>query len=129
MNDNLTQFLWLRLQSLFVSLVEYVCNSSDEFIHDIGKSSNTAFPLRAYLTFMKDRNGGEISITVDVINRNGIYFVEADICDGNDLIVAEGPTVQMTQPTENDLTSWLEKYEAFLESNQNVVKEKAMALE
>ncbi|TQV67013.1 hypothetical protein FKG94_26460 [Exilibacterium tricleocarpae] len=129
MNENLTQFLWLRLRSLFVSLVEYVCNSSNEFIHDIGKSSNTAFPLRAYLTFMKDRNGDEISITVDVINRNGVYFVEADICDGNDVIVAEGPTAQMAELTEKDLTPWLEDYEAFLESNQSVVKEKTMALE
>lgn len=129
MNENLVEFLWVRLQPLFVSLVEFVCNSKDDFIHNIGKSSNAAFPLRAYLTFMRDKNGDEISVTVDVVNRDGVFFIETDICGDDGQILADGPTIQMIEPTEKDLASWLEEYETFLMSQQSMVKEKALALE
>jgi hypothetical protein len=129
MNKNLTEFLWVRLQLLFVSLIEYVCNSRDNFIHDVGKSSNSTFPLRAYLTFMRDKNGDEIAVTVDVVNRDGKHFIEADICGEDGLILAEGPSAQMTELTEMSLISWLEEYEVFLKANQNKVKEKAAELE
>lgn len=129
MNENLTEFLWVRLQLLFASLVEYVCSSRGDFIHNIGKSSNSAFPLRAYLTFMKDKNGDEIAVTVDIVNRDGKYFVEADICGVDGLIVAEGPSTQIAGLSEKSLILWLEEYEAFLKSNKNVVKEKAADLE
>lgn len=128
MNENLTQFLWVRLQSIFVSLADYVCNSRDELIHNVGKSSNPAFPLRAYLVFMKDKSGDEISVTVDVVNRDGTYFIESDICGEDDLILAEGPTIQITEPTEKELTSWLDEYERFLKSHQSMVKEKVIGL-
>jgi len=129
MNKNLTEFLWVRLQLLFASLIEYVCDSKDDFIHNVGKSSNSAFPLRAYLTFMRDKNGDEISVTVDVVNRDGEYFVEADICGENGVVVAEGPSTQISELTEKELISWLEEYDTFLKSNRNVVKEKAAGLE
>ncbi len=129
MNENLTEFLWVRLQSLFVSLIQYVCSSKDDFIHNVGKSSNDAFPLRAYLTFMKDKNGDEIAVTVDVVNRNGNYFFEADICGEDGLILAEGPSAEMMEITEKELSSWLEEYESFLKSSQSLVKEKAAELE
>lgn len=128
MNENLTDFLWVRLQLLFVSLIEYVCSSKDDFIHNVGKSDNDAFPLRAYLTFMRDKNGVEIAVTVDVINRNGSYFIEADICSEDGFILAEGPSVELIELTEKVLTSWLEEYEAFLKLNQCLVKEKVTEL-
>ncbi|MDX5405750.1 MAG: hypothetical protein LPK11_01745 [Chromatiaceae bacterium] len=129
MNENLTKFLWVRLQSLFVSLIQYVCSSKDDFIHNVGKSSNDAFPLRAYLTIMKDKNGNEISVTVDVVNRNGSYFIEADICGEDGLILAEGPSAEMIELSEKELSSWLEEYESFLKYSQSLVKEKAAELE
>ena len=57
------------------------------------------------------------------------HFVEADICGVDGLIVAEGPSTQMAELSEKNLISWLEEYEAFLKSNQNVIKEKAADLE
>ena len=128
MNEKLVQFLWIRLQPMFVLLTEYICNSENNFIHNIGKSSNSAFPLRAYLTFMKDNNSDEISVTVDVINRDGAYFIEADICGEDGLILADGPTIHMLEPTEKDLALWLEEYEAFLNSQQDMIKSNALLL-
>ena len=120
--------MWKRIQEIFDPLITVVKAFDNDIFHLIGNSSNDSFLLGAYLSFMKDRDGDEVTISVDVKNKNSYALIESDISKNDGKIIAEGPEIECELTKEN-IDEWLEKFEQFLQENYDSVKRELTTLD
>lgn len=133
MRDKSAENLWQELQAVFERTVVFVGSLDRNLKHTIGRSSNEAFPMRAYLSVMKSGTGEEIAIAVDVKASNGFLVIESDISCDDGSIVAEGPTAVLKKVvavnlSETEIMNWIGAFEQFLTDNQEVLKAKLLQL-
>ncbi len=93
----------------------------------VGSSENEEFLLRAYLSFLKDKNGDEVAITVDVRNNQVGLLVDVDICNYNNSIIASTSSTIGIAATEKDAAlvcgHWLQSFEKFLYENLSNIRD------
>lgn len=133
MIDNLTEDLWHRLQEIFDALIIAIEPMSLGVKHTAGKSSSSTFPLRAYLSFMKSKNGDEIALTVDVRCKGIQLFIESDISNDEGIIIAEGPAMTITKKavlsiSGIEIQKWIIEFESFLQANSELLKDELLKL-
>lgn len=93
----------------------------------IGFSKNDFFPLRAYLSFLRDRIGDEVVLSVDVKKYDGGFIIECEILKGESQILAEMPSLDIeinapTIETSSSMDRWVASFESFLIENFDVLR-------
>ena len=84
----------------------------------IGFSKNDFFPMRAYVSFLRDRIGDEVALTIDVKKCDGGFTIECEILKEAQ-ILAEMPSlnIEIRSPTievSSSLDGWVVGFENFL---------------
>ncbi len=101
-------------------------NGHTGFKFYIGRSSNSTFPLRAYLTILRNNHGGELSITVDIKNREDGLLIESDVVGEDGVIIADGPSLELygnlSAPSiQAKVDEWFESFDRlFIEKNTEI---------
>jgi hypothetical protein len=93
----------------------------------IGFSKNDFFPLRAHLSFLRDRIGDEVVLSVDVKKYDGGFIIECEILKGEGQILAEMPSLNIeinapTIATSSSMDRWVTSFEGFLIENFDVLR-------
>jgi hypothetical protein len=122
-STTVVEALWLRLQPILTGFAERLVAADPILIRNLGRTANDAFPLRAYLTFMRHPNGDEVAITVDVGSDGQRLTLESDVCTDQGRIIAVGPSTSIDlseNPSriEDGIHGWLRAFEEFLMVNE-----------
>ena len=93
----------------------------------IGFSKNDFFPLRAYLSFLRDRIGDEVALSIDVTKFDGGFIIECEILKGEGQILAEMPPLNIeinapTIETSSSMDRWVANFESFLIENFDILR-------
>lgn len=96
-------------------------------ICDVGKSSNSAFLLRSFVSLRAENDGDELAVTIDISHPdNETISIDADICMDDGRIIAAGPSVQF--PAKNVRTisidavsAWSSAFDNFLRASEPTV--------
>ncbi len=107
---------WKKLQGVLRLLAEHILGEQTGFKFHIGRSSNSMFPLRAYLTILRSNNGDELSITVDIKNRENGLLIESDVIGEEGVIIADGPSLELhgdlSDPSiQVKINEWFESFD------------------
>jgi hypothetical protein len=128
MERNMTQqfdYLASRIRPNLEALSAKVESTEQPITARIGFSKNDFFPLRAYLSFLRDRIGDEVVLSVDVKKYDGGFIIECEILKGEGQILAEMPSVniEINAPTTDtsSMDRWIAGFENFLVENFDVL--------
>ncbi|MNX95333.1 hypothetical protein D3C86_1276040 [compost metagenome] len=116
----LIEALWLRLHTTLPTLAEKIVMSDSSVIRDVGRTSNGAFLLRAYLAFRRSVDGEELAITVDIRGDDKQMAIESDVCkeDGTVLVIGPLAKIQWTESVQPALDDWMREFEQFLSKSE-----------
>jgi hypothetical protein len=117
---NIAEALWPRICGLLTLFWEKLAAGDPSLVCNIGRTSNDAFPLRAFLAICRSLDGAELSITVDVRDVGVEFRIESDVCFEDGRIIANGPiaTFQKSQEIDSALEVWLDELDEFLQETQ-----------
>lgn len=93
--DALVKSFWIRLEGVLQLLATQLLTSQTGFQFHIGSTCNSSFPLRAYLTILRSRDGDELAITVDIKSLEAGLLIESDVVGEDGVLVADGPTLEL----------------------------------
>lgn len=93
--ETLVKEFWKKLEGILQLLAAQLLAGHVGLKFHIGNSSNSMFPLRAYLTILRSNEGDELSITVDIKSREDRLLIESDIVSEGGVIVADGPSLEL----------------------------------
>lgn len=93
--DAFVKRFWGKLEGVLQMLAAQLLAGHADFNFLIGNSSNSVFPLRAYLTLLRSNDGDELSITVDIKRRADGLLIESDIVCEEGVVVADGPSLEL----------------------------------
>tara|TARA_B100001964_G_C13673410_1_gene354370 strand:- start:99 stop:500 length:402 start_codon:yes stop_codon:yes gene_type:complete len=124
---------WQRLEGILQRLPSQLLGKRVGYKFLVGRSNNDSFPLRAYLTFLKNDDGDELAITVDIKNIENGVRIESDIVAEDGLIVADGPTLEMlgdlSEPSvQANIELWFEEFQTLLQEKSHDISEAIDAL-
>lgn len=88
---NHVDFIWAALVKVFNDFLLNVSLAGLPVSYKISATSNSSFLLRGFLSFMGNRDGDEVAITVDVTLANGVFKIETDAVKDDGSVIAEGP--------------------------------------
>jgi hypothetical protein len=117
---------WHRLECVLQELGVKLLAGREDYICQIGKYSNNTFPLRAYLSILKSKDGDELAITIDAKQVTNGLLIEADVIGENGVIIAEGPSLELLGNISDlsiqlKIDEWFDAFEQFLvESNKEI---------
>lgn len=98
----------------------------------VGGYGTENFALFSYLSILKHKNGGEISITVSVDIRDDCLSVDSDVCDSSGHIILDGPKLMegfVDWPSSRMVCDvWLERFCNFLSENLDTIVDEARKL-
>ena len=114
--------LWLRIQKILEPLIASVSSFDNQVSYRTGTSENDAFPMKAFLSFMKSKQGDEIAVTVTIKTRQHRWIIESDICRDDGVVFAQGPTKVFKSNDDSTQLQWLNDFERFIKSNEGLVK-------
>jgi hypothetical protein len=123
MKTTIVEPLWLHLHAALSAFAEKLALVDPSLIHDLGRSKNDAFLLRAYLAFRRSAGSEEVAITVDVQSDGKRTMIESDVCKDDGTVVAAGPSAEI-QLSEDDLSvqhaldGWMREFEKFLSDSE-----------
>jgi hypothetical protein len=115
--------LWLRLQPILAAFAGRLSAVDPTLAHNIGRSANDAFLLRAYLALGRRTGGDELAVTVDVQTKGQQLTLESDACTDDGRIVAIGPSVEISlsenqSNVEDTINIWVRDFERFLSESE-----------
>lgn len=117
---------WGKLENVLQSIAVQLLAKHPGFKFHIGTSENSAFPLRAYLSILKSNDGDELSITVDIKNREDGLLIESDVVGEEGVIVADGPWLELPEDLSEceiqvKVDQWLKSFEClFVEKSVDI---------
>jgi hypothetical protein len=119
------EFFWMRLSGIFDGFLVDMSPSRMMLKHSIGVTCTDVFLLRAYLAFMADSDGDEISITIDVKAVNSFFIITSDIVSDEGRIIAGGPSLECRftswPEVEIECEKWFKMFEIFLSRSHAVM--------
>ena len=122
MIDEQKEYLWNLLHKELESLVSVIKSCDSNIYSEIRKTNNEVFPLRVYLSFLKDiKNGDEIVVSVDLKGASEVIRIDSDVSGNEGQIIADGPSFEGVLTKEN-IDTWILEFSAFLKSNCQVIK-------
>jgi len=112
----LIEKFWSRLEGIFQLLANQLLTGYIGFKFQIGNSSNSVFPLRAYLIILRSNTGDELSITVDIKNIEDGFLIESDVVGEEGKIIVDGPLLELHEELSDPLVQvkidkWFESFE------------------
>jgi hypothetical protein len=126
------EVLRLGLEKLLRQFAEQISASEPGVMWSVGSSENEEFLLRTYLSFLKDKNGDEIAVTVDVRNNQVGLLIDVDICNHDNSIIASTSNTMDIAAAEYDMAlmwgHWLQSFEKFLYENLSSVRDALSAM-
>lgn len=124
--ETLVKDFWKKLEGVLQLLVAQLLAQHTGFKFHIGNSSNSVFPLRAYLTILRSNDGDELSITVDIKRQEDGLLIDSDVVGEEGVIIADGPSLEL----DGDLSSpsvqvkideWFESFDSlFVEKSTDI---------
>lgn len=126
MITTLAEDLWVRLNALLETFAEKVTKNDSTLICRVVNTTNKAYLLRGYLSFMKHEDGNEVAITLGVQTNGKELTAVSDVCTDEGVIIADGPSTTISlsgnQPNiKVALDEWLDKFGRFLEDVEPTV--------
>lgn len=115
--------LWRDLRPMLEASAARIVALEPVLYQQIGKNSNDSFPLRVYLSFMKDRSqGDEIVVSVDLVYKENGLSLTSDVAHESE-ILADGPGLELVldnvRPDLNGaFAGWLIDFEQFLKASE-----------
>ena len=124
--NNVADDLWLRLQEILIAFADRLAASDPSLLRDVGRSSNNAFLLRAYLAFTRHKDAHGVAITVDVQSNGKKLTIESDACHDDGKVIASGPSAAISlsedpSDIEAAVKEWLCRFEPWLLENEPAV--------
>lgn len=126
MSQAIVQALWPRLERVLIAHSNRVASLAPSLIRQYGRTKSDAFALGGYLSSMKDKQGDEVAINIDVYKKGEILIVESNACTSDGAIIADGPTSIL--PIASDqasidvtLDAWIKNFELFLSTCEPAV--------
>lgn len=124
--ETLVKNFWGKLEGILQLLAAQLLAGDAGFQFHIGNNSNSVFPLRAYLTILRSSEGDELSITVDIKNREGGLLIESDVVGEGGVIVADGPSLELhgdlsAPSVQVRIDQWFESFDRlFVEKSADI---------
>jgi hypothetical protein len=123
----LVKNFWKELKYVLQLLAAQLLAGHADFKFHIGSSSNSVFPLRAYLTILKSNEGNELSITVDIKNLEDGLLIESDVVGEEGVIVADGPSLELrgdlSKPaTQVKIDEWFKSFDLLIEEKSSDIE-------
>src|SRR5216684_6219495 len=130
MERSMTQqfdYLESRIRPKLEALSAEIKSIEQPITSRIGFSKNDFFPLRAYLSFLRDRIGDEVALSIDVTKFDGGFIIECEILKGEGQILAEMPPLNIeinapTIETSSSMDRWVANFESFLIENFDILR-------
>jgi hypothetical protein len=115
-STTVVEALWLRLHPILTKFADGRAAGDPMLIRNIGRTANDAFPLRAYLTFVRQPNSAEVTITIDVEADGQLLILESGVCTDQGAV---GPSVSVDVSESQSridagISDWLREFEQFL---------------
>ena len=119
--------LWADVQAVLAGFAVRLTADDPSLRHQLGRTANEAFSLRAYLAFRKSADGDEVAVTVDVQNDGSGLVIASDVCAEDGRVIADGPSavIPLSGAQTGDevaLASWLSVFEQFLLNSEQKVR-------
>ena len=124
--EPLVKDFWIKLEVLLEKVARQLLNGHAGLKFQIGNSSNSAFPLRAYLTILRSNEGEELSVTVDIRIRERGLLIDSDVIGEDGLIIVDGPSLKLEDDLPDPevqvkLDNWFRSFELlFLEKSADI---------
>lgn len=124
--EALVKGFWKKLEGILQLLAAQLLAGHAGFKFHIGNSSNSVFPLRAYLSILRSNEGDELSITVDIKSREGGLLIESDVVGEEGVIVADGPSLELhgdlsAPSVQVRIDEWFESFDRlFVEKSTDI---------
>lgn len=131
--DELGDAIWPRLQVVLSEFARRSLAADPTLRHQVARTRNEAFPLRAYLALSRRTDGDEVAIIVDIKNNGERVAVTSDACTDGGRVLADGPcaTVALSAShldVEAALSSWLADFERFLLRSESLIRRETARL-
>jgi len=133
-NDVVVDALWQALRPVLTRFADRVGRDISPLIVDIRRVTSETFPMTAYASFLKDRQGDGLAVTVSVRGDENVLVIESDICMDSGTILAEGPSVTLSLLKDSGkvdglVDHWLKSFDVFLLDNEREVVAAAQSLD
>jgi len=131
--DKLLEEAWFRIHKALTEFSMRVALVDPALSPSLGRSENSAFPLRVYLAFKRASGDGELSIAVDVHAAGEHLKIDSDVCFESGEVVAVGPASDILLNANQSasggaMEDWLNAFEKFLGDVEATVIEAASRL-
>ena len=118
--------LWVKIQRLLEAFAEKITQIDPSLISKVGNTTNDAFFVSGYLSFIRHADGDEIAISIDAQTNGEQLTIDSDVCADNGQIIAQGPTAKISlsdnQPNlKAALDDWLDEFGRFLQNVEPTV--------
>lgn len=116
----LIEALWLRLHTTLSTFTGKIQMRDSSVIRDVGRTSNEAFLLRAYLAFRRRVDGEEPAITVDIRGDDKQMAMQSDVCKEDGTVLMTGPLAEIlwTEGAQPAMDDWVREFERFLSDSE-----------
>ena len=123
----IVETLWASAEQALRIFAKRLADDDPTLRHELRRTANDAFLLRAYLSFRKRADGDEVAVTVDVQGDGKRLVVASDACTEDGTVIADGPSSTIPlfagqAETEAALASWLKAFEHFLQTNEQTFR-------
>jgi hypothetical protein len=125
--EALVKNFWKQLEGVLQLLAAQLLAGHADFKFNIGSSSNSVFPLRAYLTILRSNDGDELAITVDIKSLEDGLLIESDVVGEEGAIIADGPSLELhgdlSGPTSQAMIDeWFKSFNRLIEEKSSDIE-------
>lgn len=121
-----------KLTSVLDAFLIEIMPLGEDIKHSLNCYSNSAFPLRGYLAFIKSRDGDEIAITINIQKKGEQLIICSDIAGDNGTIVSDGPSLILPNLDDDnfdvEFNKWLTMFVDFLQLKKDTLNESILKL-
>jgi hypothetical protein len=130
---SVTDKLWVRIGPALDTLAKKVAEACPGLTRQLNQHRNDSFPLWGYLAFMKNRDGPEIAVMVDVQNHGERVLIASDICWDDGRIVATGPSASFLTSSDEatvhiTVEDWVHKFERWTVQSESALIQECKTL-
>lgn len=121
--DDFINIFWAKLEPVLQSLVVGLRSRHMGLEFHVGNSSNSVYPLRAFISILNHSEGEELSITVDVKSIKNGFLIKSDVVVEEGVIIADGPSLVLTRDfpdysVELKVDKWFKSFDSVFVDRQ-----------
>jgi len=115
------------LKDIFSDVILFIESHKIDVVARIGFSENSAYALRAYLSFALQPGDELVVLSIDCKYHENGLILESDIATTNGEIIAEGPTIQIKNYNQDEFNThsslWVEQFVRFIDKSRETLLE------